>query len=138
MDFKRYGIKEIIFAFFVLSSFSLICCYIPSKDYKQPLLKSIYIDEEKNVTIILDNTNKSKKIGQIFELKIYYREDISELEENENEIIIKNSISDYVEKLHENCTYKIEINWYGGHLFLDTIYKDGQFLVLDEHYINRI
>jgi hypothetical protein len=138
MDFKRYGIKAVIFIFFALFSFISIYCYIPSKEHKKPLLKSIYMDEKNLVTIILDKTNKSKKIGQIHELKIYYREDVSELEENENEIIIKKDVSDYVDKFYENCPYKIEINWFGGHLFLETIFQNGQFTVLKEKYLDRI
>lgn len=116
------------------------CLLLPwnRKEFKKPLLKSIYKDDEKIVTIILDKNNKVKKIGQIYEIEIYYIEDISELIENENEIIIKQDVSDYVEKLYENQPYKIQIKWFGGHLFLKTIYQNGQFIVLDEHYTNGI
>ena len=108
------------------------------KEFKKPLLKSINIDSNNVVTIVLDNTNKSKPIGEIHELKLFYRVDVLNYERNNNEIIIIQDISEYKENFTEDRRYKLEINWFGGHLFLETIYKNGQFIVVDEHYTNRI
>ena len=74
----------------------------------------------------------------IYDLKLFYLVPVFEYEENENEIIIKEDISEYKEKFTEDGQYDIGIKWYGGHLYLETIYKDGQFTVLDEDYADKI
>ena len=51
---------------------------------------------------------------------------------------INKFISEYKEKFTEDRQYDIGIKWYGGHLYLETIYKEGQFTVLDEHYTDKI
>ena len=55
------------------------------------------IDTSDVVTIVLDNTNKRKPIGKIYEFDLFYLVPIFEYEENENEIIIKEDISEYKE-----------------------------------------
>ena len=140
---ERMRRKIICPVLFFLLLFSLVfsgCFLMPRnlKEFKKPLLKSINIDSNNIVTIVLDNTNKSKPIGEIHELKLFYRVDVLKYERNNNEIIIIQDISEYKEKFTEDRRYKLEINWFGGHLFLETIYKNGQFIVVDEHYINRI
>lgn len=67
------------------------------KEVERPLLKSISIDTSDVVTIVLDNTNKRKPIGKIYEFDLFYLVPIFEYEENENEIIIKEDISEYKE-----------------------------------------
>ncbi|MBP5438964.1 MAG: hypothetical protein J6Y30_13390 [Treponema sp.] len=108
------------------------------KEFERPLLKSISIDSSDVVTIVLDNANKRKPIGKIYDLDLFYLVPVFEYEENENEIIVKEDISEYKEKFTEDRQYDIGIKWYGGHLYLETIYKEGQFTVLDEHYTDKI
>lgn len=67
------------------------------KEVERTLLKSISIDTSDVVTIILDNANKRKPIGKIYELDLFYLVPIFEYEENENEIIVKEDISEYKE-----------------------------------------
>ncbi|MBQ2206052.1 MAG: hypothetical protein II413_02480 [Treponema sp.] len=126
----------ILFIFNVLSGGNLLPWN--RKEFERPLLKSISIDSGDVVTIVLDNTNKRKAIGKNYELDLFYLVPIFEYEENENEIIIKEDISEYKEKVTEDSRYELEIKWYGGHLFLEAIYKEGQFRILDERYTNRI
>ena len=52
----------------------------------------------------MDNTNKSKPIGEIHELKLFYRVDVLKYERNNNEIIIIQDISEYKEKFTEEKT----------------------------------
>ncbi|MBR4387552.1 MAG: hypothetical protein IKP51_13655 [Treponema sp.] len=126
----------ILFIFNVLSGGNLLPWN--RKEFERPLLKSISIDSGDVVTIVLDNTHKRKAIGKNYELDLFYLVPIFEYEENENEIIIKEDISEYKEKFTEASRYELEIKWYGGHLFLEAIYKEGQFRILDERYTNRI
>lgn len=67
------------------------------KEVERTLLKSISIDTSDVVTIILDNANKRKPIGKIYELDLFYLVPIFEYEENENKIIVKEDISEYKE-----------------------------------------
>ena len=142
MDREQHRIiSHILFQLILFSSFAFSSCFLikrNSEDYKKPLVKSINIDSNDIVTIILDNTNKSKRIGEIYELKLFYRTSLFNYETNENVITIKKNISDYKEKFYEDCQYRIEVKWFGGHLFLETVFQNGQFTVLNESYINRI
>ena len=143
MDRKQYRIIHYILLFFMLL---IICsvlsgCFLLSwnrKEFKKPLLKSICVDEKNIVTIVLDNTNKLKRIGEIHSMELVYLGSILKYEMNAAEIIIKKDISKYADKFKEGDQYKIAIKWFGGHLFLKTIYQNGQFIVLDEHYTNGI
>ena len=140
MDRKQYKIITILIGLFFIT-FVFSGCFIikrNTKEFKKPLLKSIYIDSNNIVTIILDNSNQLKKIGEIHALKLFYYASIIEYEKRENEIIIKRDISEYKEKFIEDKQYRIEIKWYGGHLFLETIFQNGQFTVLKEKYLDRI
>lgn len=142
MDRKQYKIINNIFCFLIISLFSIIftSCFLierNSKEYKRPLLKSINVDANNVVKIVLDNTNEYKKFGQIHEVRLIYLIPVFEYEENENEIILKEDISEYKERFQEDGKYRIEINWFGGHLFIDTEYKNGQFSVLEEHFGDR-
>lgn len=85
----------ILFIFNVLGGGVLLPCN--KKEVERPLLKSISIGTSDVVTIVLDNTNKRKPIGKIYELDLFYLIPIFEYEENENEIIIKEDISEYKE-----------------------------------------
>lgn len=140
MDRKQYKIITILIGLFFIT-FVFSGCFIikrNTKEFKKPLLKSIYIDSNNIVTIILDNSNQLKKIGEIHAMKLFYYASIIEYEKRENEIIIKRDISEYKEKFIEDNQYRIEIKWYGGHLFLETIFQNGQFTVLKEKYLDRI
>ncbi|MBR6295072.1 MAG: hypothetical protein IKR40_01175 [Treponema sp.] len=140
MDRKQYKIITILIGLFFIT-FVFSGCFIikrNTKEFKKPLLKSIYIDSNNIVTIILDNSNQLKKIGEIHAMKLFYYASIIEYEKRENEIIIKRDISEYKEKFIEDKQYRIEIKWYGGHLFLETIFQNGQFTVLKEKYLDRI
>ncbi len=140
MDRKQYKIITILIGLFFIA-FVFSGCFIikrNTKEFKKPLLKSIYIDSNNIVTIILDNSNQLKKIGEIHAMKLFYYASIIEYEKRENEIIIKRDISEYKEKFIEDKQYRIEIKWYGGHLFLETIFQNGQFTVLKEKYLDRI
>ena len=142
MDREQHRIiSHILFQLILFSSFAFSSCFLikrNSEDYKKPLVKSINIDSNDIVTIILDNTNKSKRIGEIHTIDLYYFFSILEYEKNEREVIIKKDISDCKEKFTENSNYRIEINWFGGHLFLKTVFQNGQFTVLNESYTNGI
>ena len=140
MDRKQYKIITILIGLFFIT-FVFSGCFIikrNTKEFKKPLLKSIYIDSNNIVTIILDNSNQLKKIGEIHAMKLFYYASIIEYEKRENEIIITRDISEYKEKFIEDKQYRIEIKWYGGHLFLETIFQNGQFTVLKEKYLDRI
>ena len=140
MDRKQYKIITILIGLLFIT-FVFSGCFIikrNTKEFKKPLLKSIYIDSNNIVTIILDNSNQLKKIGEIHAMKLFYYASIIEYEKRENEIIIKRDISEYKEKFIEDKQYRIEIKWYGGHLFLETIFQNGQFTVLKEKYLDRI
>ena len=139
MDRKRHKLNDticflLVLLFFILVFFVCYFCSQSRKDSKQPLLKSINIDSNNIVTIILDKTNEAKRIGIIHGLEIYQLSSTFDLEENEDEIIIKKDISNYKEKFCENCNYKIEIKWYGGQLNLYTLYENDQFTILKESY----
>ena len=54
-----------------------------SKEFNRPLLKSINIDANNIVTIVLDNTNKYKHFGDIYEMRLFYLVPIFAYEENE-------------------------------------------------------
>lgn len=143
MDRRQHRIIRYTFFSRIILLFSLVfsgCFLIKAngKDFKKSLVKSINIDSNNVVTIVLDNTNKSKRIGEIYELKLFYRTSLFNYETNENVITIKKNISDYKEKFYEDCQYRIEVKWFGGHLFLETVFQNGQFTVLNESYINRI
>ncbi|MBP5575353.1 MAG: hypothetical protein J6X67_01105 [Treponema sp.] len=144
MDRKRHKIiyYALIFLLIILFIFNVLTGgnLLPwnRKEFERPLLKSISIDSSDVVTIVLDNTNKRKPIGEIYDLDLFYLDPVFEYEENENEIIVKEDISEYKEKFTEDRLYDIGIKWYGGHLYLETIYKEGQFTVLDEHYTDKI
>lgn len=140
MDRKQHKIIYFLFSLFIFS-FVLSGCFLMkrrSKEFNRPLLKSINIDANNIVTIVLDNTNKYKHFGDIYEMRLFYLVPIFSYEENEAEIILKENISDYKEKFYEDCDYRIEIKWYGGHLFLETVFQNGQFTVLKEKYLDRI
>lgn len=66
----------ILFFFFIFSGCFLIT--VNSKDFKKPLVKSINIDSNDVVTIVLDNTNKTKPIGKIHNLVLFYHVSIFE------------------------------------------------------------
>ena len=146
MDRKQHKITPEKFIFLIILVFSLVpsgCCFLflmprYGKDFKKPLVKSISIDSNNIVTIILDNANKSKRIGEIHALDLLSFSSVLEYEKNDDEIIIKKDISKYKEKLTEDNQYRIEIKWYGGHLFLETVFQNGQFTVLKEKYLDRI
>ncbi len=143
MDRKQHRIIDFVligFMFLFICNVLSGCFLLPwnIKEYKRPLLKSINIDSNNIVTIILDNTNKRKRIGDIYHGELYYYISIDEYEESETEIIIKVDISEYREKFEEGNQYRIKIYWFGGRLFLESIYQNGQFTVLDENYVNGI
>ncbi len=140
MDRKQYKIITILIGLFFIA-FVFSGCFIikrNTKEFKKPLLKSIYIDSNNIVTIKLDKTNEYKHFGEIYEMRLFYLVPIFAYEENETEITLKEDISDYKDKFYDGCDYRIEIKWYGGHLFLETIFQNGQFTVLKEKYLDRI
>lgn len=126
MDFKRY-VKTFLFAFIFISC---------NSEYKKNLVKEISVNNDV-VTIILDNTNKSKPIGTLNTLEIYYINDAHPEYENNN-IILKEDISEYKDKFYDNCEYPFTITWFGGSLMIKTIYNNNFFEIISEEYINKI
>lgn len=126
MDFKRY-VKIFLLAIIFVSC---------NSDYKKNLVKEISVSND-IVTIVLDNTNKSKSIGTLNMLEIYYINDAYPEYEGDN-IILKENISEYKDKFYENCEYPFTITWFGGSLLIKTIYTNNSFEIISEEYINGI
>lgn len=136
MDLERYEIKiKICIVSFFLLSFLLIGC----KENKNTLVKSIDMDGNYVLKIVLDNTNSNKKIGKIknLELNSVVRLGIDNIEETETEIILTKAIVNSRDCFYDNEEYKFNVAWYGGQLNIYTLYKDGQFTILKESYGSR-
>ena len=141
MDFKRYEIEKIIFiiVFFVFP-FLFVCCFIFDNDVKGELVKSITMDENYLLTIVLDNSNHKKKIGNVYNIELNgcVRLGVDEVRETKTEITVSKEIINCRDCFYDNEECKFKIAWPGGRILVTTIYKDGQFTILKESYVNRI
>ena len=144
MDRKRYGlIKKICCAF--ISIFLFLTLFfiwknnISNSGWKKQLTKSITLDQYNVITIVVDNSNKAKRIGEFNHLDLVFHtpwemENLLYYEKNDVEIIIKDDLSDVINKYIDNEEYLFRLSFFGGNLRIRTIYKNGQFEILNEYY----
>ena len=53
-------------------------------------------------------------------------------------VIIISDITNRMDCFYDDEECKFKIKWPGGQILITAIYKDGQFTILNEGYINRI
>lgn len=127
MGVKRNGIGILMISLV----FMLTTC--SASQHKKSLVKYIGI-ENNEIIIKLDNTNRSKRFGDISNIELIQTIYLQNYECDNDEIIIREDISYLIEQLQENTEYKIVIRWFGGYLKVYTLYQNGIFEVLNEKY----
>lgn len=141
MDFKRNEIRKIIISIISLLVLLILLfyCFIPSEEQKRPLVKSIILDEKYLLTIVLDNLNSKKRIGNVdnIELNGVVRLGVDKVKEAESEVILLTDVINCRDCFYDNEKYRFNVEWPGGRVLIWSIYKDGEFTVLDESYLKR-
>lgn len=140
MDRKRYEVVKYSLPLVIIAivfSFKFFKNKEPS--YSSKITKSINVENNYIITIILDNSNEKKKIGTFNSLDLIFKyridsDDLLYYEKNDKEVIIKDDLSAVINKYVDNDDYTFKLDWYGGNLRIRTLYKNGQFEILEEHY----
>lgn len=142
MDRKRYEIKNNVFILLlsiVLFFIVLFCIkkniFGGSKTQSGQLTKFISLDNYQ-LSISLDKLNSSKQIGEIHTLHLngVVNLGIQKITITDSEITICNDIENCKDCFYDNEECIFKIGWYGGNLRIRTLYKNGQFEILEEHY----
>lgn len=140
MDRKQYEVVKYSLPLVIIAivfSFKFFKNKEPS--YSSKITKSINVENNYIITIILDNSNEKKKIGTFNSLDLIFKyridsDDLLYYEKNDKEVIIKDDLSAVINKYVDNDDYTFKLDWYGGNLRIRTLYKNGQFEILEEHY----
>ncbi len=142
MDRKRYEMRNLFLIVFSLLSFIVLFFLLNNffnNDSKQQITKSISLNNCQ-LTIKLDNTNSKKRIGSIKDLHLNYVVGlgIQTINKTESEITLCNDIETVMDCFYDNEECVFTVSWFGGNLKIRTLYKNGQFEILDEYYANGI
>lgn len=130
------NIKRIV-NYFVLICMSLIMVACIKKSSKDFIIKTACISAvEKKLTVEI---SIKKKIGKIHGLYIGKNGTFSDAEsiDNNASITVMARMTDMQEEYVEGQHYLIQVIWYGGRLDADSIYCNGNFEIVSEHYSNR-
>lgn len=110
------------------------------KNAKEFIIKKAYINSnEKQLVVKLFNSKK--KIGKIHGLYIGRNGTFSDAEitvDDKANYTVTAEINDWQEKYINGQHYLIQVIWYGGRLESDSIFNNGLFEIMSEHYSNKI
>jgi len=127
MDRKRYEIKICIILVLIISIFIIF------KKSSKHVIKTCCIKGDELI-IVFDISNKSKIPGKLREITIFNTQEITEdnYKIEGDEKILKVNCSSYKENFHNNFTYEIGIDWFGGFLKAYAVYDNGNFIIKKE------
>ena len=131
MYIRKNKITVLIVIFFVL----IFLCKCNTKTF---ITESITI--ENNVLIItLNNAISKRSIGNVDDLHLNGCVNLElSVKQSDETIIIISDVKNCMDCFYDGEECKFKIAWPGGRILVTTIYKDCQFTILKESYINRI
>ncbi len=105
----------------------------------KPSITESIIIENNELIITLNNTIPKRRIGNVDDLLLNGGIDLKlSVKRSDETVIIISDITNHMDCFYDDEECKFKIKWPGGRILITAIYKDGQFTILNEGYINRI
>ncbi len=105
---------------------------------KSNITESIIL-ENNYLTIKLNNTIPKRIIGEVNDLHLNGCVNMEIKVQHSDEIVtIISDVTNIMDCFYDNEECLFKISWPGGRLLITTLYKEGQFFISKENYINRV